>query len=84
MLKDLFMASVKVRVLHTDAKGRRTVALTNNTSVQYILHLPGQNPFILNPFTTMTTTVAKGKALHLTVENMWYSEKDHLQIEFAL
>lgn len=84
LLKDLFMASVKVRVLHTDAKGRRTVALTNNTSVQYILHLPGQNPFILNPFTTMTTTVAKGKALHLTVENMWYSEKDHLQIEFAL
>ena len=84
LLKDLFTASVKAKVLHTDAKGRRTVALTNNSSVQYILRLPGQNPFILKPFSTVTTTVAKGKALSMSVENMWYSEKDHPQIEIGL
>ena len=84
LLKDLFTASVRTSVLHTDAKGRRTVSLTNNSSVQYVLRLPGQNPFILNPFSTVTTTVAQNRPLRLTVENMWYSEQDHPQIELAL
>ena len=84
LLKDLFTASVRTSVLHTDAKGRRTVSLTNNSSVQYVLRLPGQNPFILNPFSTVTTTVAQNRPLRLTVENMWYSEQDHPQIELML
>ena len=84
LLKDLFTASVRTSVLHTDAKGRRTVSLTNNSSVQYVLRLPGQNPFILNPFSTVTTTVAQNRPLRLTVENMWYSEQDHPQIELTL
>lgn len=84
LLKDLFTASVRLRVLHTDAKGRRTVSLTNESSVQYILQFPGQNPFILNPFSTVTTSVAKRSPLRLTVENMWYSEQDHLQVEIDL
>ena len=71
-------------ILLTDAKGRRTVSLTNNSSVQYVLRLPGQNPFILNPFSTVTTTVAQNRPLRLTVENMWYSEQDHPQIELML
>ena len=84
LLKDLFTASVRTSVLHTGAKGRRTVSLTNNSSVQYVLRLPGQNPFILNPFSTVTTTVAQNRPLRLTVENMWYSEQDHPQIELTL
>ena len=75
---------MRTSVLHTDAKGRRTVSLTNNSSVQYVLRLPGQNPFILNPVSTVTTTVAQNRPLRLTVENMWYSEQDHPQIELAL
>lgn len=84
LLKDLFTASIRTKVLRTDANGRRTVSLTNNSSVQYILRLPEQNPFILNPFSTVTATLAKDEPLRLTVENMWYSEQDHPQIEMAL
>ena len=84
LLKDLFTASIQTKVLHADAHGRRTVSLTNNSSVQYILRFPGQNPFILNPFSTVTTTVTKDKPLRLTVENMWYSEEAHPQIEIIL
>lgn len=84
LLKDLFLASVRIKTLQTDARGRRTVALTNNTSVQYVLCVPGQNPFILKPFSTVTTTVAKNAPLRLSVENMWCSEQDHPLVEVAL
>ena len=85
LLKELFAASVKAKVLYTDpAKGHRTVSLTNNSSVQYILRIPGQNPVVLKPFSTMTTGVAANKPLRLTVENMWSSEKEHPQIEINL
>ena len=84
LLKDLFAASIQTKVLHTDTHGRRTVSLTNNSSVQYVLRFPGQNPFILNPFSTTITSIAKDKPLRLTVENMWHSEKEHPQIEMNL
>ena len=80
LLKDLFAASIQTKVLHTDTHGR----LTNNSSVQYVLRFPGQNPFILNPFSTTITSIAKDKPLRLTVENMWHSEKEHPQIEMNL
>lgn len=84
LLKDLFTASVGIRTLRTDAHGRRTVALTNRTSVQYVLCMPGQNPFILKPFSTVTMNVAKDAPLRLSVENMWCSEQDHPLVEIAL
>ena len=85
LLKDLFTASVRTKVLHTDPKnGRRTVSLTNASSVDYVLRFPGQNPLVLKPFSTLTTTVAANSPLAVTVENMWYSEKEHPRIEIAL
>lgn len=85
LLKDLFTASVRVKTLQTDARsGRRTVSLTNNSSVQYLLRFPGQNPFLLNPFSTVTTSVDRDRPLRLTVENMWYSEEGHPEIEIEL
>ena len=85
LLKDLFTASVRTKVLYTDPKnGHRTVSLTNASSVEYVLRFPGQNPIVLKPFSTLTTSVAPNKPLGFTVENMWYSEKEHPQIEIAL
>ena len=85
LMKDLFAASVKTKVLYTDPKnGQRTVSLTNNTSVQYFLRFPGQNPVVLKPFSAITTTVGRDKPLRFTVENMWHSEKDHPRIEMNL
>lgn len=60
------------------------MALTNRTSVQYVLCVPGQNPFILKPFSTVTMNVAKDAPLRLSVENMWCSEQDHPLVEIAL
>ena len=85
LLKDLFTASVRTKVLHTDpSNGRRTVSLTNSSSVEYVLRYPGQNPVVLKPFSTLMTTVGRDKPLDVTVENMWYSEKDHPRIEINL
>lgn len=85
LLKDLFTASVRTKVLYTDPKnGHRTVSLTNASSVEYVLRFPGQNPIVLKPFSTLTTSVAPNKPLGFTVENMWHSEKEHPQIEIAL
>ena len=85
LLKDLFTASVRIKVLHTDpSNGRRTVSLTNGSSVEYVLRFPGQNPVVLKPFSTLMTTVGRDKPLDVTVENMWYSEKDHPRIEINL
>lgn len=85
LLKDLFTASVLPKVLYTDPRsGSRTVSLTNNSSVQYILRFPGQNPILLKPFSTITTSAGKDKPLQFTVENMWYSENEHPRIEMKL
>ena len=70
--------------LNRSGNGRRTVSLTNGSSVEYVLRFPGQNPVVLKPFSTLMTTVGRDKPLDVTVENMWYSEKDHPRIEINL
>lgn len=80
LLKDFFNAAVAVNVLHTDAKGKRTVSLTNTTSFPYLLKFGNGNPILLNPFCSYRTTVGKDADLNFTVENMWCSEKGHPQI----
>ena len=81
LLKDLFKASVQTRVERTDAKGTRTVAITNMTSIGYVLCLAGDNPFELKPFTTATVAVAAGEKLMLSVENMWCGAEEHPVVE---
>ena len=77
LLKDFAKAALAVKVLSTDAKGKKTVALTNTTSFPYLLRFGNANPVILNPFCTHRTTVGKDADLKFTVENMWCSEKGH-------
>lgn len=79
LLKDFFKASAQVKVLSTDSKGKRIVALTNTTSLPYLLDFGG-NPVILNPFCTIRRTVGKGDVLKFTVKNMWCGEKAHPEI----
>lgn len=83
MLKDFFLASVAVEVLYENSKGTKTVSLTNNTSLPYLISYGG-NPVFLNPHCSIRTTVAKGKALKFSVENMWCGDNAHPQIEIKL
>ena len=84
MLEDFFRASVSCSVIYVNSKGESTVQLTNNTSIPYTLREPGGNPIVLNPFSSMRTTVSKGKSLNLTVENMWCGEDERLQLKLKL
>lgn len=85
LLKELFTASVRAKMIHIDSKsGRLTVSLTNNSSAEYILRFDEQNPVVLKPFSTVITAVAPDRPFGFTVENMWYSEKDHPRIEMKL
>lgn len=79
LLKDFFNAAVSVEVAHVNAKGTKTVNITNNTSFPYLLDFGG-NPVLLNPFCTHRTSVGKDADLKFSVANMWCSEKGHPQI----
>lgn len=81
LLKDLFKASMQTRVERTDANGTRTVAITNMTSIGYTLRMDGDNPFMLEPFTTATVQVAAGEKLAVSVENMWCGAEQHPVVE---
>lgn len=83
LMTDLFKASVPAKVIYTDPKGSSVVSLTNNSSVQYILRIKNGNPFILEPFHTTTVKVSRNASLVLTVENMWLSDTEKLQVEFT-
>lgn len=84
LMTDLFTASVPIKVLYTDSKGARTVSLTNNSSVQYILRIKNGNPFILEPFHSATTKISRNSPLVLTVENMWVSDTERLELEIEV
>lgn len=81
MLEEFFNASVSFKVIYVSSKGAPTVLMTNNTSIPYIIRMPGKNPIVLAPFTSFRTGVNKDKSLKFTVDNMWYGENERLEIE---
>lgn len=82
MLKDFFNASVSYKVIYVSSKGAPTVLITNNTSIPYIIRMPGANPIVLEPFSSIRTGVGKDKSLKFTVDNMWCGENERLEIEW--
>lgn len=86
LLTDLFHACVTGEEIYTDSKGRTTVRLTNRSSAYFIIVYPGSNPYILEPFSSVNTTVGKNsnKTVRFTVGNMWCSDDKHPAIEIKL
>ncbi len=82
LLKDFFMASMKVRTIQKQANGNRKVAITNNSSVPYIIRMGNGNPTHFYPFSTITATIAKDGVVKITVESMWCGEDKHPVMEF--
>ena len=83
LLKDLFKASISTKVIQTAANGTKTIQLTNNSSIEYLVRIGNANPFYIKPFTSVRTSVAKGAKLALKVENMWCGEDAHPVVEWA-
>lgn len=80
LIKDFFMACVKFETFRVDGNGKRTIRMTNNSSVPFILKFGG-NPVQLRPFTSRNVSVAKDAELKFTVENMWIPGEKHPEIK---
>ena len=77
LVKDFFLACVQFETIRVDEKGRRYMRMTNNTSMDFVLNFGG-NPVQLRSFTSRNVSVAKGKELTFTVDNMWVpTEQKH-------
>ena len=82
LMKDFFHACVKFETFRINDKGRSTVRMTNNTSMDFVLNFGG-NPVQLRAFTSRNVSVNKGQELTFTVENMWVpTEQKHPEIKF--
>lgn len=84
LLKDFFLATIQTTIVNTNDKGTRTVRLTNNSSMEYIIRFPNQNPIRIKPFTSFHKGVKKDATLSFTVESMYSSEDKHPVIEIKL
>ena len=77
LLKDFFAAGMKVSVIRTSKKNVH-LAVTNMTSITYLVTRSGENPQRLAPFHTLWFPVSLcSKTLDLTVLNMFYSKEGH-------
>ena len=77
LLKDFFAAGVKVSVIRTSSRSVH-LAVTNMTSIPYLLTRAGENIKRLQPFHTVWYSVPLGTAtLDLEVLNMYYSKDKH-------
>ena len=84
LLKDFFTAGVKTSVMHKTSSFT-SVALTNMTSIPYVIRIEGRNQMKLDPFQTLWIKVPGDKStLDLEVLNMFYSKDEHplVQLEF--
>ena len=77
LLKDFFTAGVKTSVMHKTSSFT-SVALTNMTSIPYVIRMEGKNQMKLDPFQTLWIKVSGDKTtLDREVLNMFYSKDKH-------
>lgn len=81
LLVDFFKASVRCEVLSVDAKGKKTVKMTNMTSLPFLLDFGG-NPLMLNPFTSVLRTTGPDGTMKMELANMWQAREAHPVVEY--
>ena len=81
LLKDFFLAAVKINVIARDSKNVATYSVTNTTSLPLAFRVGSSNVVWLDPFSTLNY---KGNKVKFTVENMWYGVDKHPVIEVTL
>ena len=81
LLRKFFFASVSVRRIADNAKGRKQLVLTNNSSVKWIIALEGQRTDELKAHSSIIITESKSKSNVITLLNTWYGENEHLTID---
>lgn len=80
LLKDLFKASVEVKVISVGKKGVKQVMFTNKSSFSYTLRIPGQRVDV--PLEGMSSIICSisTDSFPVTVCNMWFGPDKHPEI----
>ena len=79
LLRKVAEASLTVRRMSDDAKGRKRIIVTNNSSIRWIIARDGQRTEELRPHSSQIFT-AKSKDNSATLLNTWSGEDSHLVI----
>lgn len=81
LLRKFFLASVSVRRIADNAKGRKQFILTNNSSVKWIVAREGVRTEELAAHSSIIIVESKSKENTLTLLNTWYGEDEHLVVD---
>lgn len=80
LLRKVFEASVTVRRIADNAKGRHQIVVTNNSSIRWIIAREGQRTEELRPHSSQIYEERKNGNNTAVLLNTWYGENDHLKV----
>ena len=81
LLRKFFLASVSVRRIADNAKGRKQIIITNHSSVKWLIAREGQRTDELAENSSIILTESKSKDNTVTLLNTWYGEDEHIKID---
>lgn len=79
LLRKFFQASVSVRQISADKKGRRQIIVTNNSSMEWWLVRKGKKAEILEPLSSIILVESTSTDNTFTIVNTWCGEDKHLE-----
>ena len=79
LLRKFFKASIEVRQIAPDRKGRRQIIVTNNSSVDWWLARAGKKTEMLEANSSIILVESTSTDNTFTLLNTWYGEDKHLQ-----
>ena len=83
LLRKFFEASVSVRRIADNAKGRKQYIITNNSSVKWLLAREGSRVEELGAHSSIIFVESQSKGSTVVLQNTWYGENDHLRVDVA-
>ena len=79
LLRKFFEASISVREIAPDKKGRKQIIVTNNSSVDWWLVRSGKKTELLEALSSIILVESSSSDNVFTVRNTWYGEDKHLE-----
>ena len=80
LLRKVFEASVSVRRIADNAKGRKQIVVTNNSSIRWIIAREGERTEELRPHSSQIYVESKSKDNTAVLLNTWFGEENHLTV----
>lgn len=80
LLRKVFEASVSVRKIANNAKGRKQIVITNNSSIRWIIAREGKRTEELRPHSSQIFVESKSGKNTFVLLNTWYGEEEHISV----